>query len=168
MSKEISFSSIKEIGMLHGMVKSYFSLMSCLPTKQETSILKKLERAMKPIKTRSAKNKGAKLQKWVCEKISEMLNIPYNQQDDDCLIHSREMGQSGVDIVLRGRAKGLFPFSIECKNSESLALLPTIQQAEKNAAEGRPYLIIHKRKRLKKPIVVMSWETFEKIHKKNN
>ena len=115
------------------------------------------------IKIRSAKNKGMRLQKWVCSKISKLIGIGYNQQDDLCLIHSRESGLSGVDIILRGNALKTFPYSIECKSSEQLNLLKTIQQAKSNRIEGTDWLIVYKRKAFKKPIVIMDWYTFEKL-----
>ena len=54
------------------------------------------------IKTSSAKAKGRSLQQWVCQKISDLLNIPWGKDE---LIASREMGQSGVDIRLIGEAQ---------------------------------------------------------------
>src|SRR4030066_247579 len=58
-------------------------------------------RDKKPIKISSRKAKGRGLQKWLCQKISEMTGILYDQSDDSCLLHSREMGQSGTDVILR-------------------------------------------------------------------
>lgn len=123
-------------------------------------VLKKLSKRIKP---RSAKNKGAALQKFVCQELSEMLSLPYNQGDDECLIHSREMGQPGTDVVLRGEARKRFPYSVECKNTESLSLTDTILQAEANRAEGTEWLIVHKRKALSEPVVILSWSAFRAL-----
>ena len=140
------------------------TLISTNRTKK--ALLKKLEKADKRITTQSAKAKGRGLQMWVCNKISALINIPFDNQDDQCLIHCREMGQSGTDVILRRKAIKLFPYSIECKNSESFNLYSTISQVEANQAEGTNWLIVHKRKTIKKPIVIMTWEAFEKIFRK--
>jgi len=121
---------------------------------------KKILQAKKRIKVSSAKGKGRNLQYWICEQISKFTGIPYKQSDDQCLIHSREMGQHGQDIILRGDALKLFPYSVESKSSEQLDLVGTIEQAKANTYAGTNWLIVHKRKALAEPIVIMEWETF--------
>ena len=116
----------------------------------------------KRITISSAKAKGRNLQYWICEKISKLINIPFDQQDDSCLIHSREMGQHGKDIILRGEAQILFPYSVESKASESLNLMETIEQSESNQDKNTDWMIVHKRKALAEPIVILSWRGFEK------
>lgn len=123
----------------------------------------KLTRTETPIKVSSRKGKGRNLQHWVAEKIADITGFYYDQQNDQCLIHTREMGQAGVDIILRGEAQKLFPYSPECKNSESFSFADTIKQAKVNQAEGTDWLIIHKRKCLTNPIAIMDWDTFEKL-----
>ena len=125
------------------------------------SLAKKMEH--KKIKVSSAKGKGRNLQYWVCERIADITGIAWVQSDDNCEIHSREMGQAGVDLVLRGKAAEKFPFSIECKSSEQLNLVDTVNQASKNNLPGRNWLIVHKRKAIPNPIVIMDWNTFEWI-----
>jgi hypothetical protein len=122
-----------------------------------------MEKSMNP---RSAKNKGARLQKWVCQKIADIFDIEFDNQDDQCLIHSREMGQSGTDIILRGDIYNKFPYAIECKNTEKLSLYPTIEQAKNNTQLGQDWLIVHKKNR-SEPIVIMDWEAFEKLFKRS-
>ena len=146
--------------------KEILYLSSLLIGKDCIKLRKKLQRALTPIKTSSAKAKGRNLQKWVCGKISEIIDIPYDQQDDQCLIHSREMGQAGVDIILRGNALIRFPFSIECKNTESFSIGPTITQIENNLILGTDWIIVHKKKMYKQPLVMMYWETFQKLFSK--
>jgi hypothetical protein len=131
--------------------------------KNYEAALKKLQKSQKRITVSSAKGKGRELQKWVCEKISNLIGIPYNQQDDDCEIHSREMGQSGVDVVLRGKARKLFPFDVECKSTEGLSLTATIRQAQDNEAPGRRWLIVHRCKVLRDPVVMLSWDSFARL-----
>jgi len=133
--------------------------------KLENALIKKMNAVDKTISVSSRKGKGRNLQYWLCDKISKLINIKWVQADDSCLIHSREMGQHGTDIVLRRKALKKFPFSIECKSTETLSLIKTIQQAEANTAAGTDMLIVHKCKALKSPIVIVFWDTFEKLFK---
>lgn len=126
----------------------------------------KLERAQKTITRASAKGKGRNLQKWVAGKIADLLGIPYNQQDDQCLIHAREMGQAGVDIILRGEAQARFPFAVECKSSEGMSVQAFVTQAMKNAKPGIDWLVVYKCKMYAEPVAIVSWETFERLFKK--
>jgi hypothetical protein len=125
---------------------------------------KKLEKSLKRIKISSAKGKGRGLQQWVCERIARLLHIPYNQQDDQCFIHAREMGQAGVDVILRGRVREVFPFDIECKSTEKLNITSAIHQAIANQKEGSRWLLVHKSRALPEPVVTVSWETFEYLY----
>jgi hypothetical protein len=134
-------------------------IKSCVSS---ASLKKKMEH--KKITVASAKGKGRNLQHWVCERISSITGIPCGQ-DDDSLIKSREMGQHGTDVILRGEAQKAFPFSIECKNSEQLSIVDTIEQVKANKKEGTDWLIIHKRKALSNPIVIIDWDTFERLVK---
>ena len=120
------------------------------------------------IKVASRKAKGRNLQKWVCSKIAKILDMKFDQQDDQCLIHSREMGQQGVDIILRGDTIKKFPFSIECKSSEQLNLIGTVKQAKSNQVDGTDWLIVYKKKAFKKPIVIMDWDAFENLVEERN
>lgn len=129
-------------------------------TEEQSKLWVKIKKATTRIKISSAKGKGRELQKRVCRDISEAIGIPYDQQDDECLIHSREMGQSGVDVILRGEARGLFPYSIECKSAEAFSLLAAIEQAENNQVEGTDWMIVHKRKAWKVPVVILDWRVF--------
>lgn len=125
--------------------------------------IRKLDKADKRISVSSAKQKGKNLQFFVCDRISRITGVPYDQGDDHCLIHSREMGQAGTDIVLRGDAYAMFRFDVECKSTESLALMATVEQARANTTAGRNWLIVHKNKRLPQPIVILEWDAFEEI-----
>lgn len=127
-------------------------------------LLKKFERSEQKIKTSSAKGKGRSLQYWVCERIAEMFGIKFVQSDDTCLVHSREMGQHGTDICLRGELYNKFPFDIECKAQESLSIPDWVRQARTNTQEGRKWLIIFKKQTIGgEPLVLMDWSTFEKM-----
>lgn len=116
----------------------------------------------KTISIASRKQKGRKLQQWVCRKISEMLNIPWGPDE---LIASREGGQSSTDVRLIGKALELFSYSIECKAQESLAIPAWIRQAKENEKEETDWLLICKRSR-EKPIAVLDAEAFFKLCEK--
>lgn len=131
-----------------------------------TPLAKKVAKLKQRITVASAKGKGRNLQQKVCRDIAKLLGIVYNQSDEDCAIHSREIGLAGVDIILRGEARRKFPYSIECKNSESLDLVGTIKQAKNNEADGTHWLIVHKKKCLSNPIVILDWDVFLEAVKK--
>ena len=95
------------------------------------------------MKPRSAKNKGKRLQNNVRDLILEKFNI---LEEDD--VRSITMGDSGEDILLSPAARRLFPFSVECKNQESLNIWSAIEQAENNSGNHTP-LVIFKRNRTK-------------------
>lgn len=129
-------------------------------------LIKKFENAEKTIKVSSRKGKGRGLQYWVCERIAAMFGIEFIQSDDNCLIHSREMGQHGTDIILRGNVYDKFPFDIECKACESLSIPEWVRQARANKKENRDWLVIFKKHTMgHEPLVLMEWESFEKIIK---
>jgi hypothetical protein len=74
------------------------------------------------------------------------------------------MGQHGTDIVLRGKVFDDFPFDIECKSCESLSIPEWVRQARANKKENRDWLLVFKKQTIgHEPLVVMEWNTFEKI-----
>lgn len=156
--------SKKEIDMILHIISKYY--ISRGFTEKEYKLEKKIKRAGKQINIRSGKRKGRNLQQKVCQDISEIINIPYDQQDDDCLIHSREIGQSGVDVILRGEAKKLFPFSIECKSAEQFSLNAAREQAQANQARETDWMIVHKRKVWGSPVVILDWNVFIEIYRR--
>ena len=95
------------------------------------------------IKIKSAKAKGRACQKWVCEKIGMLLNLPWGRDE---LIAPREMGQSGTDVRLVGKALKEFPFSVECKWQETWSVGAWIEQAKSNMKSGTDWLLILKRR----------------------
>jgi len=133
-------------------------------TKANVTLIKRLEKSMKPIKPRSAKNKGLDWQKEVCAIVSRITGIEYVQQSDDCEIHSRESGLNGVDVILRGEAKKKFPFCIECKNSKSISLPEWVRQAESNCDDLDNWLLCIKSPLLPmKKVVVLAMSKFEEL-----
>jgi len=111
------------------------------------------------ISTKSAKAKARNLQRWVAGKVSALLNIPWGK---DCDIEPRPMGQSGVDLILHGKAKKNFPWSVECKRCEKWAIPTWVRQAKKNEIEGTSWLLVCKRS-MEKPIVILDAEAFFEI-----
>ena len=122
----------------------------------------KLERSLKTIKVRSAKAKGMSFQKDMAEVISGLTGIPVEK---DGFIESRGSGQHGTDIILRGEARELFPYSVECKNQENLNLLDAISQAKENELPNTDWLIFHRRKSLKEDVVVLGLDAFVKLYR---
>ena len=95
------------------------------------------------MKSRSAKNKGKRLQNLVRDLILEKFT---QLEEDD--VRSTTMGDSGEDVLLSPAARKLFPFSVECKNQEKLNIWSALEQAENNS-NGHTPLLIFKRNRTK-------------------
>ena len=95
------------------------------------------------MKTRSAKNKGKRLQ----NSIRDILLETFTQLEPDD-IKSTTMGESGEDIQLSPAARKLIPYAIECKNQEKINIWESLKQAESNSEKGNPVLIF-KRNRSK-------------------
>tara|TARA_Y100001972_G_scaffold113563_1_gene148393 strand:- start:3266 stop:3601 length:336 start_codon:yes stop_codon:yes gene_type:complete len=95
------------------------------------------------MKTRSAKNKGKRLQNNVRDLILEKFT---QLEPDD--VRSTTMGDSGEDILLSPVARKLFPFSVECKNQEKINIWSSLEQAKGNAGDHKP-LLVFKRNRSK-------------------
>ena len=111
-----------------------------------------------PIKIASRKAKGRNLQKHVAEMVSFLIGYPWGKDE---LIRSREMGQSGPDVVLIGDALRAFPFAIECKAQETWSLPAWIKQAKKSAdGMDLDWLLVCKRSR-EQPVVVMDLGAFQ-------
>ena len=139
-------------------------LLSQEDTKAGRKLIRRLQNAAKTIKPRSAKRKGLDWQKNVCRIISNITGIKYDQADDSCEIHSRESGLSGADIILRGKAKAMFPYSVECKNAKTISLPEWIRQAESNCDGLDNWLLAVKSSSLGgRKIIVMSMASFEQI-----
>lgn len=108
------------------------------------------------MKASSAKGKGRRLQKWVASRIAEATGLECGK---DCPIESRPMGQTGPDIRLDPPARVLFPFTVECKNSESWAVPAAIAQCKANLYPDTQWLVVLCKNR-HKPIVVLDAEAF--------
>jgi len=135
-------------------------------TKSISALKNRIKNAGSPkrIKPSSGKGKGRQFQQWICGEISDMTGVPYDQSDDQCLIHSREMGQRGTDVVLRGGALYRFPFSIEAKRVENIQLDKAILQAQANESAGTHWLVVNRKSKFPFPIVIMSWKAFRWLY----
>ena len=108
------------------------------------------------MKTQSAKAKGRRFQQWVRDQLIEELGV--HPED----IESRSMGAGGEDLIMARAAREKFPYSIECKNQESLNIWKSYEQAEGNSGEHEPEAFIKRNNQ--KPLVVVDAEYFVKLH----
>jgi|TARA_R100000030_G_scaffold48575_1_gene36624 hypothetical protein len=109
------------------------------------------------MKTRSAKNKGKRLQNSVRDILLETFT---ELEPDD--IKSTTMGESGEDIQLSPAARKLIPYAFECKNVEKLNIWSALEQAEANSEKGKPVLVF-KRNRSKTYAVLQIEDFIELI-----
>jgi len=110
----------------------------------------------KRISVQSAKAKGRRLQQWMMRKISELTGIPCGKDE---LIASREMGQSGTDVRLIGKAQKMFPWAVECKYQETWSIPKWIVQAKENQKKGTNWMLVVKRNQ-HEPIIILDADIF--------
>ncbi len=100
----------------------------------------------------SRKAKGRRLQQAVRQDLIDRLGI------DPGDILSTAMGQSGCDLYLSPAARERFPFAVECKAQEAIALPAWWRQCTRNAeAEGLAPLLVFRRNR-EDALAVLRWE----------
>ena len=99
----------------------------------------------------SRKAKGRRLQQAVRQDLVDRLAI------DPGDILSTAMGQSGCDLYLSPAARTIFPFGVECKAQERIALPEWWLQCTRNAAaEGLAPLLVLKQSR-REALAVLRW-----------
>ena len=99
----------------------------------------------------SRKAKGRRLQQAIRQDLVDRLGI------DPGDVMSTAMGQSGCDLYLSPAARARFPFGVECKAQERIALPEWWRQCTANAeAEGLVPLLVFKRNR-EEPLAVLRW-----------
>ena len=108
------------------------------------------------MKTSSAKAKGRRLQQWVRDLLIEKLEV--HPED----IESRSMGAGGEDLIMARAAREKFPYSIECKNQESINIWKSYEQAKENSGEYEPIVVL-KRNNVK-PLVLVDANYFVNLH----
>ena len=110
------------------------------------------------MRTQSRKAKGRRLQQWVRDLLIEKLEV--HPED----IESRSMGAGGEDLIMSRSAREKFPYSIECKNQESLNVWKSYEQAQQNSGDYEPIVVL-KRNNIK-PLVLVDADYFVELHKK--
>ena len=103
------------------------------------------------MKTSSCKAKGRNLQKYA---VSRILHYFTQLGADD--VTSRSMGAGGEDILLSPVARGILPYSFECKSHNKYAVYKDFEQAKVNAKEYTPILII--KQNHSKPLAILDLE----------
>jgi hypothetical protein len=99
----------------------------------------------------SRKAKGRKFQQQIRDDLVDCLGI------DPGDVQSTAMGQSGCDLYLSPAARALFPYGVECKHQEAIAIPQWWRQCEGNASKvGLIPLLVFKRNR-EEPLAVLRW-----------
>lgn len=89
-----------------------------------------------------------------------MLDIPWGR-DDNSLIEPRQMGQTGVDVILRGEAHDYFPYAIECKSAKNIQWKKAVKQARENTkGDSKKWLVFIKTNEFRSPLVLMYADEF--------
>ena len=108
------------------------------------------------MKTQRAKSKGRKLQQWFRDLLIEKLEV--HPED----IESRSMGAGGEDLIMARAARHKFPYSIECKNQESVNVWKSYEQAEENSGDYEPIVVLKRNNT--KPLVLIDADYFVRLH----
>jgi hypothetical protein len=102
-----------------------------------------------PKSTASCKAKGRRLQ----QEVAKLILTTFSELAEED-VRSTSMGSSGVDIQLSPAARKLFPYSVECKNTEKLNVWSALKQCESNCPDGSAPLLVFRRNRSKTYAVV--------------
>ena len=108
------------------------------------------------MKTSSAKAKGRRLQQWFRDLLIEKLDV--HPED----IESRSMGAGGEDLIMARAARKKFPYSIECKNQESINVWKSYEQAKENSGDYEPIVVLKRNNA--KPLVLVDADYFVRLH----
>ena len=108
------------------------------------------------MRTSSAKAKGRRFQQWVRDQLIEKLEV----LPED--VESRSMGAGGEDLIMARSAREKFPYSIECKNQETLNIWKAYEQATENSGNYEPVCFINRNIQI--PLVVVDAEFFVRLH----
>ena len=108
------------------------------------------------MKTQSAKAKGRRLQQWFRDLLIEKLDV--HPED----IESRSMGAGGEDLIMARAARKKFPYSIECKNQESVNVWNAYEQAKENSGDYEPIVVLKRNNT--KPLVLVDADYFVRLH----
>ena len=108
------------------------------------------------MKTQSAKAKGRRFQQWVRDQLIETLSV--HPED----VESRSMGAGGEDLIMARAARKKFPYSIECKNQESVNVWKAYEQAGENSGDYEPIVVLKRNNT--KPLVLVDADYFVRLH----
>lgn len=115
------------------------------------------------MKPSSAKAKGRRLQQWVRDRIVGAF-APHLDWDD---VRSASTSTGGEDVPMSPKARGFFPFSIECKNTERLNIWKALKQATANADWHTPLLVFSRNR--EEVYAVLRFEdllaTYKRLHR---
>lgn len=111
--------------------------------------------------TASRKAKGRRLQQHVATKVLEL-----HPELDPRDVVSTPMGMNGNDLTLSPLAEKVFPYDVECKNTESLNVWKSFEQLEKHNYNNLTPLLVYKRNR-SDVMVSMKLDDFFEILKNN-
>jgi len=106
---------------------------------------------MTQIKSRKAK--GRKLQNWVRDSLRGL--FPTLTDDD---IRVAIMGESGADVKLSAKALKLFPYDIECKNTEGWKKVYDAYEQSDGHGKNEPIVFIKMNR--KNPLVILDANYF--------
>lgn len=117
------------------------------------------------ISIHSRKAKGRNLQKHVVARILHYFE--WLKPDD---VTSRSMGSGGEDILLSPKARKALPISLECKNNKQIAVYKFYEQAQQNAKDYEPVVVIKQNNA--RPLALVDLDVFLMLAKetalKNN
>ena len=77
-------------------------------------------------------------------------------------IESRSMGAGGEDLIMARAARQKFPYSIECKNQESINIWKSYAQAVENSGDYEPIVVLKRNQ--SKPLVLVDADYFVRLH----
>jgi hypothetical protein len=103
------------------------------------------------VKPSSAKGKGRIFQQWVRDRIIDKFSLhPDN-------VKSTSMGAGGEDVQLSPEARKYFPYQIEAKSRDKMAIYGFYEQAQ---AHGPHEAVVFVKMNRMKPLVVVDAEHF--------
>lgn len=108
------------------------------------------------VNTRSAKNKGVRLQNEIVAAICA--RFPSLAPGID--VKGRTMGETGCDVLLSTPARVLFPFAVEARNQEAVNIWQAWEDAKRHAERERlnALAVIHRNR--SDTLVVIDLATF--------
>lgn len=112
--------------------------------------------------TRSAKNKGKRLQKEVASMIKAHIESQTGIVLDPRDVQSNMMSEGGVDVKLSPLAEKYFPYSVECKNVEKLNIWAALEQMEANVLPNTKPMLVFRRNHCPTYVVVRAEDYFSK------